>query len=102
MVTTFKNTSYRWLGERGLPVGVKRRESVCVCVCEEQEEERGDEGPAEGKAARRGGWVKQGGSARNVNGEGGVGASVCVCVCEGKSVCTHRGVVLGEALIEKP
>lgn len=33
------------------------------------------------------------GAVRNVNGEGGK---------EGACVCTHRGVVLGEALMEKP
>lgn len=54
MVATFKNTSYRSLGERELPVGVRARGRVCMCVCEEWEEERGDEGPAEGKAKRRG------------------------------------------------
>lgn len=62
-------------------------------------EERGDEGPAEGKA-ERGGWVK-GGEGGGVSeeckwGMEGGGASMCVCVC------THRGVVLGEALMEKP
>lgn len=36
-----------------------------------------------------------GGPVRNVNGEGVLGR-VSVCVC------THRGVVLGEALMEKP
>lgn len=38
-----------------------------------------------------------GGPVRNVNGEGVLGrVSVCVCAR------THRGVVLGEALMEKP
>lgn len=96
MVTTFKNTSYRWLREQELPVGARAKERVCMCVFEEWEEERGDEGASKGKSRKgEGGMGEGGGPVRNVNGEGVLGR-VSVCVC------THRGVVLGEALMEKP
>lgn len=78
MVTPFKNTSYRWLRERELPVGVRAKGRYCACVWSERkrEETRGQR-----REKQRGGWVKEGGAVRNVNGEGWVGGSICVCVC---------------------
>jgi len=82
MVTTFKNTSYRWLRERELPVGVRAKGRVCMCVCEERK--RGDDGPAEGKAER--GMGDGGGPERNVKmgrdfWRGGGSWGICVYVC---------------------
>ena len=72
------------------------RESVCVCVCvwiESTKEKR--ERERDRKAGeKRGQWRKmqKQGAVRNVNGER---------VRWGERVCTHRGVVFGEALTEK-
>lgn len=100
MVSSFK-TSYRWLRERESPVGVKAKEWMCVfmCVCEEKEP-RGQrrEKQEKKKRRRRGGLGEAEGAVWNVNDEWGVGGHPSVCVC----VSIHRGVVLGEALMEKP
>lgn len=76
--------------------GRSERESVHVCVWgvrgseRKKEETRGQQ-----REKQRGGWVKEGGSEECKWGWR-EGEHLCLWVC------THRGVVLGEALMEKP